>query len=194
MRLVRLVNELEKLLAAENPQIKLHKKDIEATTIVSFKKAQFKPVFREKGVNLIIKNTDKKYWFIADHDRVIQILTNIINNALKYTPAEKKVEIKVIDKAEYIGFTVQDQGIGISEEDLPYLYERFYRGDKSRNRKTGGIGIGLSIVKALVDAHNGKIIINSELNVGTSVTVSFPKNLRIVRAPLTLKKVISVKS
>lgn len=175
MRLVRLVNELEKLLAAENPQIKLHKTEIEATNIISFMKVQFESAFREKGVNLIIANTDKKYWFRADHDRVIQILTNIINNALKYTPAEKKVEIKVIEKADYIGFTVRDQGIGISEEDLPYLYERFYRGDKSRDRKTGGIGIGLSIVKALVDAHNGEIIINSELNVGTNVTVFFPK-------------------
>lgn len=175
MRLVRLVNELEKLLAAENPQIKLQKTEIEATNLISFINAQFEPAFREKGVKLIVENTEKSFWFNADYDRVIQILTNIINNALKYTQAEKQVKISIIEKNDFIGFSVKDEGIGISQEDLPFLFERFYRGDKSRDRKTGGIGIGLSIVKALIDAHGGKIMINSKVNVGTNVTVFFPK-------------------
>ena len=111
----------------------------------------------------------------ADRDRVIQILTNIVNNALQYTPAGKNVTVEIVETDQMTGFSVKDEGIGVAEEDLPLLYERFYRGDKSRNRKTGGIGIGLSIVKALIDAHHGEISIESQLHVGTTVTVVFPK-------------------
>ena len=175
MRLVRLVNELEKLLAAENPQIRLEKTEIEAGKIAALIESQFSPSFHEKGVHLSISKSKNEHWFKADRDRVVQILTNIVNNALQYTPAGKNVEISIKEKENFIGFSVKDEGIGIREEDLPYLYERFYRGEKSRDRKTGGIGIGLSIVKALVDAHQGEIKIESKLNTGTIVTVFFPK-------------------
>ncbi|MBB6444392.1 sensor histidine kinase [Bacillus benzoevorans] len=175
MRLVRLVNELEKLLAAENPQIKLQKMDIEAGKMITHIENQFGPSFREKGVHLNISRSTTEHWFHADRDRVIQILTNIVNNALQYTPSGKNVEISIAESENLIGFSVKDEGIGIREEDVPYLYERFYRGEKSRDRKTGGIGIGLSIVKALVDAHKGEVKIESKLKIGTTVTVLFPK-------------------
>jgi two-component system, OmpR family, sensor histidine kinase BaeS len=173
MRLVRLVNELEKLLAAENPQIQLQKTDMEANKILSVIKTQFEPAFHEKGVKLIINISEKEHWFHADRDRVMQILTNLVNNALQYTLPGKKVILSIVEKSDMIGFSIKDEGVGIKEEDLPYLYERFYRGDKSRDRKTGGMGIGLSIVKALVDAHHGEIRIESEINVGTTVTIYF---------------------
>lgn len=175
MRLVRLVNELEKLMAAENPQIKLNKSNLETGKILSFIKEQFNPLFRGKGVDLVIKNTEEQHWFSGDRDKIIQIITNIVNNSLKYTPKGKKVFISVEELEDQIIFNIKDEGEGISENDLPFLYERFYRGDKSRDRKTGGVGIGLSIVKALVDAHQGEIKIESQLNIGTSVKVQFPK-------------------
>ncbi|WP_264738015.1 sensor histidine kinase [Cytobacillus firmus] len=176
MRLVRLVNELEKLLAAENPQIKLNMSNIEANKMACFLKNQFDPIFNEKGVKLQILNSGKKLWFRADQDRVIQILTNILNNALQYTSPNKKVVISVLEENDNIGFVITDEGVGIDEKDLPHLFERFYRGDKSRTRKTGGIGIGLSIVKALVNAHGGDIKVKSELNNGTIITILFPRN------------------
>ncbi|MBN8202799.1 cell wall metabolism sensor histidine kinase WalK (plasmid) [Cytobacillus firmus] len=176
MRLVRLVNELEKLLAAENPQIKLNMNNIEANKMACFLKNQFDPIFKEKGVKLQIHNYGKELWFHADQDRVTQILTNILNNALQYTTPNKKVEISFLEENDNIGFVVTDEGVGIDEEDLPHLFERFYRGDKSRTRKTGGIGIGLSIVKALLNAHGGDIRVNSELNKGTTITILFPRN------------------
>ncbi|QHS24203.1 HAMP domain-containing histidine kinase [Virgibacillus sp. MSP4-1] len=175
MRLVRLVNELEDLLAAENPQMKLNKTDIEVRKLLHSLEEQFKPAFQDKGVQLTVQKPDREYWFKADHDRVVQILTNIVNNALQYTPAGKKVLVKTEDTNDDVGFLVKDEGIGIATEDIPYLFERFYRGDKSRDRKTGGIGIGLSIVKALVEAHQGKIEIDSKVNAGTEVKVFFPK-------------------
>lgn len=175
MRLVRLVNELQKLLAAENPQIKLNKTDLEAQHLLRRLEEQFKPVFQKKGVQLIIQESLKEYWFKADRDRVVQVLTNIINNALQYTSKNNKVFVKVIENGEYVGFSILDEGIGMQEEDLPYVFERFYRGDKSRDRKTGGVGIGLSIVKALMDAHQGNIQIDSKWKEGTEVKVLFPK-------------------
>ncbi|WP_188207269.1 sensor histidine kinase [Alkalibacillus aidingensis] len=175
MRLVRLVNELEELIAAENPQIKLNKSKIEVGNLLHLMEGQFALAFKEKGVLLNVEKPKEEYWLYADQDRVLQVLTNIINNALQYTPAGKKVFVKTVESNDYVGFIVQDEGIGIKEEDRPYLFERFYRGDKSRDRKTGGIGVGLSIVKALMDAHRGRIQIDSQWNEGTEVLVLFPK-------------------
>jgi signal transduction histidine kinase len=177
MRLVRLVNELEKLLAAENPQIKLEKIELEAGSVLEALWEMFLPLFTEKGVELQMEQLPQEELFEADKDRLIQILSNILNNALKYTPKGKRVTISVsTEKEDYVGFVIQDEGLGMSEEDLPFIFERFYRGDKSRDRKTGGIGIGLSIVKALMDAHKGIIKVKSKLNKGTRITLWFPKN------------------
>ncbi|CAG9609629.1 sensor histidine kinase [Pseudoneobacillus rhizosphaerae] len=176
MRLVRLVNELEKLLAAENPQIKLEKVKLIPDEIVKRMYESFSLSFKQKGVDLKVESTERSAGFSGDKDRVIQILTNIINNALKYTPEGNGVSLSVVEKDEMVGFSIKDEGSGIPEEDIPHVFERFYRGDKSRDRKTGGIGIGLSIVKALVDAHNGKIEVNSSLGKGTQVNILFPKD------------------
>ncbi|MGG4178300.1 ATP-binding protein [Virgibacillus pantothenticus] len=175
MRLVRLVNELETLIAVENPQKKLNFSTLEAGKIVSLLEDQFRPSFQKKGVTLQVNLPLKKTHFMADQDRVIQILTNLINNALQYTSKGKTVAIFTKDKDESICFIVKDEGIGIKNEDIPFLFERFYRGDKSRATKTGGIGIGLSIVKALVDAHHATIDFNSKVGEGTTVKVCFPK-------------------
>ncbi|WP_251550059.1 HAMP domain-containing sensor histidine kinase [Neobacillus muris] len=185
MRLVRLVNELEKLLAAENPQIRLEKMEVEAGSVLAALGEMFFPIFKEKGVGLRIEDPVQEEIFEADKDKLMQILSNILNNALKYTPAGKNVTISVVTEREsYVGFTIQDEGSGIAEDDIPFIFERFYRGDKSRDRKTGGAGIGLSIVKALMEAHEGRIKVKSKLNKGTSITLWFPRELEEKRAAL----------
>lgn len=176
MRLVRLVNQLEKLLAAENPQIKLEKIELDAGSVLEALWEIFLPIFKEKGVELYIEESPREELFEADKDRLMQILTNILNNALKYTPEGKSVTISIsTEKDGYVGFVIRDEGSGMNEDDIPLIFERFYRGDKSRDRKTGGIGIGLSVVKALMDAHKGIIKVKSKLNRGTTVTLWFPK-------------------
>ena len=176
MRLVRLVNELEKLLAAENPQIRLEKMELEAGSVLAALWEMFLPIFKEKGVGLRIEELAQEEIFQADKDRLMQILSNVLNNALKYTPVGKNVTISVVTEMEgFVGFKIQDEGSGMKEGDIPHIFERFYRGDKSRDRKTGGIGIGLSIVKALMDAHKGIIRVKSRLNKGTSITLWFPQ-------------------
>ncbi|MCM3663385.1 ATP-binding protein [Mesobacillus subterraneus] len=176
MRLVRLVNELEKLLAAENPQIRLEKTEIEAGALLQAMQELVIPAFRQKEVGLNVILPGKSLWFLGDRDKVVQILTNIVNNALKYTPEKGEVTISAVEEEQMAGFRIQDKGMGISSQDLPHIFERFYRGDKSRDRKTGGVGIGLSIVKALVEAHKGKISVESELENGSSFTILFPKH------------------
>lgn len=176
MRLVRFVNEMEKLLAAENPQMKLEKVDLEAGGVLIALWEMFQPLCKQKGVELILREPLQEEWFKADKDRLVQVLTNVLNNALKYTPEGKSVTLSVLsEEDDYVGFMIEDEGPGISEDDIPHIFERFYRGDKSRDRKTGGVGIGLSIVKALMDAHNGVIKVKSKLNKGTSMILWFPK-------------------
>ncbi len=176
MRLVRLVDELEQLLAAENPQIQLFVTEIKTNALLNSLHSSFKPLFQQKGVELSIEELVPELTLRADRDRIFQIMTNLLNNALKYTDEGGRVTLQVNQDNQFVKFIISDNGQGISKEDLPYIYERFYRGEKSRNRKTGGVGIGLSIVKALVLAHHGNITIDSERNKGTKVIVCFIRN------------------
>ncbi|MDR2750378.1 MAG: sensor histidine kinase, partial [Clostridiales bacterium] len=100
-----------------------------------------------------------------------------LSNAIKYTPEGGSVSILVEDGPESSTVTVKDNGIGISEEELPLVFERFYRTDKSRSRKTGGAGIGLAIAKSLVTAHDGDITATSKPDLGSSFVVRLPKGL-----------------
>ncbi|SEM63225.1 HAMP domain-containing protein [Mesobacillus persicus] len=175
MRLVRLVNELEKLLAAENPQIRLDYVKLDAGELLGSMQDLFTPVFKAKQVELIVNHSEQPLIFNGDRDKLVQILTNVINNALKYTLKEGKVRLANIAYEDMVGFLIEDEGVGISEQDLPHIFERFFRGDKSRDRKTGGVGIGLSIVKALVEAHKGTIHVESQPGKGTAFTILFPR-------------------
>jgi signal transduction histidine kinase len=175
MRLVRLVNELESLIAAENPEIKLNRSSVSAKALLTFMYEQFKTSFNDKGVTMTLQVPDDDVLITIDRDRIIQVLTNVINNALQYTDQGHNVTLTLKQLPAGIYYIIEDEGQGIKEEDLAHLFERFYRGDKSRDRKTGGIGIGLSIVKALVDAHGGDVSIESEREKGTKVTIFLPK-------------------
>lgn len=93
----------------------------------------------------------------VDADRMLQVLINMLSNALHYTPAGGTVQAELVDEGAHALIRIQDSGQGISSSDLPYIFERLYRGDKSRNRSSGGSGMGLAIVKQLVSAHGGQV-------------------------------------
>jgi signal transduction histidine kinase len=112
----------------------------------------------------------------ADRDRISQVLTNLLSNAVKYTPEGGNIRVSVRDFPEEVSLTVEDDGIGIPEADLPLIFERFYRIDTSRSRKTGGAGIGLAIVKSIVTAHGGSVTADSRAGPGSRFTVTLPKN------------------
>jgi len=106
---------------------------------------------------------------------MIQILVNLLSNALKFTPERGEVQVEGSEESDHVLIQVHDTGTGIPQEDLPYVFERFYRADKSRNRRTGGGGLGLTIVKELVAAHGGDISAESGPQ-GTTFTIHLPKD------------------
>jgi two-component system phosphate regulon sensor histidine kinase PhoR len=111
----------------------------------------------------------------VDRYRFTQILFNLLSNALEFTPPNGTVTVRVVNKPEQGILAVEDTGIGIPAEEIPKVFERFYQVDKLRRHRRRGTGIGLTIVKKLVEAHQGKIWIDSEVGRGTKVVVSFPK-------------------
>ncbi len=113
----------------------------------------------------------------ADDEAVRQILDNLIDNALKYTPEGGDVRVSCRLEPDTIAVVVADTGIGIPREDLPRVFERFYRVDKARSRELGGTGLGLSIVKHLVQSIGGQIAVESRVGMGSTFTVLFPRQL-----------------
>jgi len=111
----------------------------------------------------------------ADPDALRQILTNLLDNSLRYTPAGGRIICAAEREGAGIAVTVRDTGVGITREHLPRIFERFYRADASRSREEGGTGLGLAIVKHLVEAHGGRVYAESERGLGTSVTCWFPE-------------------
>ena len=109
-----------------------------------------------------------------DRDKLKQIMFNLLSNSMRYLRRDGTVIVGLSKEKHHIKITVEDNGIGIKDEDIPYIFERFYRVDSSRNKETGGTGLGLSIVRNLVEAHGGVIYVESEIGKGTKFTLLFP--------------------
>jgi len=161
-RLNKLVNDLQELSRVESKAISLdiHPLDVSSLMQTTRKRMQFQ--FDEKRVALNLSLPHAPILVLADEDRVLQILTNLLGNALQYTPKNGTVTVTIEREKLFAKFTIRDTGIGIPAEFLTHIFDRFYRVDKSRSRAHGGSGIGLTIAKHLVEAHGGKIWAESE--------------------------------
>lgn len=171
-RIIRLVSDLEKLAHYESENLKLNKSYFKAKDFLEQVVQSFEVEFLKLGVKSVIECDEAA--FIADRDKLSQVFINLISNALRFTPYGGIIKISVQEDHDQINVVVMDTGQGISKQDLPHIFERFYRADVSRNRKTGGAGIGLSLVKSIVEAHEGTIEVSSEPNQGTQFTMNFP--------------------
>lgn len=175
IRISKMVKDLENLARVEGDNLKLNKSEISLLSIVEKVIGNFEKEIEKKGLVIDIKADDIK--ILADGDRITQVVINLISNAIKYTNNGGMIKINIFEEESYIGLKVEDNGIGISKEELPLIFERFYRTDKSRNHATGGSGIGLTIVKSIILAHNGKVEVDSELNKGSIFTVKLPMHI-----------------
>ncbi|OAN43843.1 two-component sensor histidine kinase [Chloroflexus islandicus] len=156
-RLRRLAGDLQELSRVEAGQVALRLTAIAPAALSAAAVARLAPQFAEKGVALHIQVPADLPLVNADLDRALQVLINLLGNALHYTPAGGDVTVQAMQADDAVQWVVRDTGIGIAAEHLPHLFERFYRVDKARARATGGAGIGLTICKALVELHGGRI-------------------------------------
>ena len=172
-RLSALIRDLQRLEEEETAGIHLEKTETELTELAETVLKSFETRLQEKQIKAEI--TGERSVIHADRARLQQVLVNLISNAVKYTDEGGFIQIEIRDHADHSTICVADTGIGIPEEDLEKVFERFYRTDKSRNRKTGGAGIGLSIAKAVVQALGGTITCESENGKGRRFIVMLPK-------------------
>jgi len=132
--------------------------------------------FQNKSPGVKLTSVPKGVFLNIDIDRIKTVLKNVIENSLKYSKSESQpVEISIDDEEKSVVIRIKDHGSGIPKEELPYIFEPFYRIDKSRSKETGGYGLGMSLCKKIMGAHGGTIEINSELNIGTTVSLRFEK-------------------
>ena len=172
-RIGRLVGDLESLAKLEVGILKLERQPMELYPLVEQVVASFALEIQNK--NLHVELVGEKPTLIADQGRLKQVVINLLSNAIKYSGEGCSISFELFETRNSAGFSIRDNGVGIAEEELPYIFERFYRADKSRNRLTGGTGIGLTIVKSIIEAHEGKVSVRSKLGEGTTFNITLPK-------------------
>lgn len=172
-RLSSLVNELKNSFKLEEGHLNLNKSYFNLSEEMKKVIETFKPLYEKS--NFLLKSSIEENIFVTmDKNKIKQIMYNILSNSIKFLKNEGQVFMSLRVIKEKIIIDIIDNGIGIPEEDIPYIFERFYRGNNLKNRKVPGSGLGLAITKALVEAHNGNIEVESKINLGTKFTVILP--------------------
>ncbi len=169
----KLIDELNDLSRAEAGQLKLDLKTVVLRDLISRVLKQLDQDFEEKDISLD-KKIPEGILLEVDPERIEQVFRNILSNAVSQFEKEGRVEIVAEEKEEEAEVKISDDGPGIPSSDIPHIFERFYRVDKSRSKSTGGTGLGLTIAKEIVEAHGGEIDVESEEGIGTTFTITLP--------------------
>ena len=176
-RLLTIVEDLESISRLESGQLTLdiQRFNIRDLTLEVFDDLEIQA--KERNIKLSIKEgTDSTFFVEADRENIRQVLVNLINNSIKYGKDGGSTKVGFYDMENYILIEVADNGIGIGEDHLKHLFDRFYRVDKSRSRARGGSGLGLSIVKHIIEAHNQTINVRSSVGVGSTFGFTLKKS------------------
>jgi signal transduction histidine kinase len=179
--LTRLVDDLHDLALADAGQLRLERLPVDVSELVRTAVGQFSPVTEVAGVKLVLATDEGVPDVLGDADRLAQVLRNLLSNALRHTPAGGQVMVRVTHSGGHVEIQVADTGSGIAPEDLPHVFDRFYRGDKSRSRRGGGAGLGLAITRQLITAHNGQIEVASVPNIRTTFTITLPAETELTK-------------
>ncbi|APV43814.1 two-component sensor histidine kinase [Dehalogenimonas formicexedens] len=173
VNLGRLVEDLRTITLAESGQLKIHRQETDVSALAARVVEAMRTQFDSKSIELAVEAL-RPVEADVDSDRIEQVLRNLLANALHYSSSGGRVVVKVERNDSGAVISVADTGIGISAEDLPHIFDRFYRVDRSRARATGGSGLGLAIVKQLVEAHGGRVRVESALGKGSTFSFSLP--------------------
>ena len=179
-RMAFLVRDLLQLTRFDNKQVRLDMTEIEMNDFLNMTVRQNKIHAEAKNQQLSFRPYEHMVVVHGDRDRVGQVVNNIVTNAIKYSLEQATIRIFITEDEKYFKINVKDTGMGISREDLPRIFERFYRVDKARSRAMGGTGLGLAIAKEIMETHGGKLTAESEYGKGTTMTMWFPKERPIL--------------
>jgi Signal transduction histidine kinase len=171
LRLSRMVNEIDKITSIES-ETSLNKELFDFGVLLNQTLNTFERELFTKNIEIVIDG--KSCDIYADRDKISQVLVNLLSNSIKYTEQNGMIAIEMHKHKKNFEFSIRDTGCGIEEKDLPFIFDHLYRTDESRNRSTGGSGIGLSVVKAIVTAHEGTIDVQSEVDEFTKFTIKIP--------------------
>ncbi|MCK4750122.1 MAG: sensor histidine kinase [Bacteroidales bacterium] len=175
-RLISIVDDLDSIARLESGEFKLNTESFNLVRVVEDVIEDQEMQAKQKNIKIGFGgNYSKSLRVRADKKQIMEVIDNLINNTIKYGRDGGKTTIGFIDTGEHILVDISDNGIGIDEKDLPRIFERFYRVDKSRSRESGGTGLGLSIVKHTIQAHNQTITVRSKTDKGTTFTFSLDK-------------------
>lgn len=178
LRLNRLIRDLRDLSLAEVRQLVLEKQLTDINQLLQRALALLKPLFDDKAIEVIPTFGENLPELLIDSDRMSQVFYNILVNALRYSPKQSQVLVQTCllkkEQTSWLQIMIRDQGPGIASDDLPYIFDHFYRSEKSRDRKQGGSGLGLAIVKQLVEVHGGHAAVESQLGKGSAFMVYLP--------------------
>ena len=175
-RMSFLVRDLLQLSRFDNNQIELSLSRINVDSFIAENVKASRILAENKKQDLIFTPIGRDVFIMADRGRITQVINNVITNAIKYSPEGSTVKVWAEEEKDRVNIMVEDNGIGISKNDLPRIFERFYRVDKARSRAMGGTGLGLAIAKEIMERHGGSISVESEVLKGTKMTLSFLKN------------------
>ena len=173
--MIRLVSSLLTLARADAHQVPLAKEDISLGALVSDAADQVRSAADNKGVSMRLRNGGETR-VTADQDLLLQLLLNLLDNAVKHTPSGRSIDISWTKEDGEAKVVVSDEGPGIPSEHLPHIFDRFYRVDKARSRDGGGVGLGLSICWWIARAHGGSIQADNAPGQGATFTVHLPIN------------------
>ena len=171
-RISGIISDLEKLRQMEAENMNLELEPVNLLELAQAVETAFEPDLKKK--KLTCEVSGEAAAVMGDQRRLHQVIFNLVSNAVKYSTEGGSIQIRVKQEKHKAVLIVEDQGIGMAEEELPLIFERFYRTDLSRSRKTGGAGIGLAIVKAIVQAHQGTVTVTSKVGCGSRFTVTLP--------------------
>jgi len=172
--LARLSQNLLFLVRGESGRITLSFANMDLTRLLSDLARDLVPAASDRKLAVVTEIPEKPITAFVDADRFRQVFHNLFENAMRYTPAGGSIRVRLQSSPGEARMDVSDTGIGIPEKDLPFVFERFFRSDRARRAYTGGSGLGLSIARWIVEAHKGKIAVESAVGKGTTFTVTLP--------------------